>query len=561
MRILHATSIALVSAFTPWLAGSAWAQSCPAAWNSSSVYTAGAQASENGIIYRANWWTQNQDPATNNGGSGTGQPWTQSGSCSSCTAVPPVPKGLAASGTTGNATTLTWTPVTVANCTISGYQIYMNGTLTTTSSGASVTVSGLTPLTSYSFAIAAVDSVGASAKSAPVTVTTLSGPPPSTASTGTINFHLLLGVGTAQDSLTLTGGNYDDLIMSNIVAGVLLGHLIDEGFPGIQYNKDYLYGSIFAQLLQENIATQYYKSSSDLIDPNANQQAVMGVGQGGPYQINNYAADMVSGSYQPKGHSLINYVAIQKNIGFTMANAATQYTKATPASFNNKYYGPALVAYFHYNDLVALNVTGKGAGGWTTPWEPAFDTALKNFTTLPNSFLDVILNVAYNQGFYGPLVSRYSNLGATATAATVTSVNSYSSAWGSSDTYVQYPYQVHYYLDQLYNNPVPTTSPTLKTTPTNSVVFNISALANVFSRVAQTLSYSNGTNPAQFYTAAQANAAFSSALTKLKVASSAKLDLSKATARATIFSVIDAALANLEAASGMKFISTTDKQL
>ena len=122
-------------------------------------------------------------------------------------------------------------------------------------------------------------------------------------------------------------------------------------------------------------------------------------------------------------------------------------------------------------------------------------------------------------------------------------------------------HHLHYYLDQLYNNPIPTTSPSLKTTPTNSVVFNMSALANVFSRVAQTLSYSNGTNPAQFYTAAQANAAFSSALTKLKVASSAKLDLSKATARATIFSVIDAALANLEAASGMKFISTTDKQL
>ena len=51
---------------------------CAAAWSSTAVYTAGNQASENGINYTANWWTQGNDPATNNGGSGSGQPWTWS---------------------------------------------------------------------------------------------------------------------------------------------------------------------------------------------------------------------------------------------------------------------------------------------------------------------------------------------------------------------------------------------------------------------------------------------------------------------------------------------------
>jgi chitinase len=57
------------------------ATACAAAWSSTAVYTAGEQASENGINYTANWWTQGNDPATNNGGPGSGQPWTSNGSC------------------------------------------------------------------------------------------------------------------------------------------------------------------------------------------------------------------------------------------------------------------------------------------------------------------------------------------------------------------------------------------------------------------------------------------------------------------------------------------------
>jgi hypothetical protein len=269
----------------------------------------------------------------------------------------------------------------------------------------------------------------------------------------------------------------------------------------------------------------------------------------------------VAGSYVPAGHSMINYIAVQKNIGYTMATASTQYTKPTPPSFNNKYYGPMLCAYFHYNDLVALNVTGKGPGGWATPWEPAYDNALANFVHLPNSFLDMILNAAYNQGYYGGLVANYSTEGATATAATVASVDSYSSVWGNSSTYVQYPYQVHYYLDQIYDNPIPTTSLTTIVTPANHVAFNMGNFSNVFSNVVQTLAYSNGTNAAQYFTAGQAQAALNSALAQQGVSGSATLDLSNATDRAKIYAVIDSALSSLESTAGMKFNSTTNSQL
>jgi carbohydrate binding protein with CBM5/12 domain len=384
-----------------------------------------------------------------------------------------------------------------------------------------------------------------------------------TATTGTVHFHLLLGVGNAQDSLTLDGDNFTDLIMSNMIAGVMYGHLIQEyaPVPGVQFNKDYLYGSIMGQLLQENIATEDYQSTSNLIDPAAEQQVVMAAGQGGPYQINNYAVDLVAGSAAPAGHSLINYIAIQKNIGYTIATQANQLSLATPPSFNNKYYGPMLPAFFHYNDFVALNVIGTGAGAFTPPWQPEYDQALANFVNLPNSFLDVILNVAYNQGYFGGLVAQYSTQGATATAATVATVNSYSTIWGNTSTFDQYPYQAHYYLDQLYNNPIPTTGPTTVAVPGNHVIFKVTTLAGVFSNVFQELSFSNGTNPAQFFSAAQAQTAFSSALAQHGVTSTATLDLSTATDRATIFAVIDAAIGNLESAVGMKFNTTTNSQL
>ncbi|AIY42142.1 Chitinase [Collimonas arenae] len=396
----------------------------------------------------------------------------------------------------------------------------------------------------------------------PVTPPPVNPPPamPGT-TTGTINYHLLLGAGSAQDQMVLDGGNYNDLIMSNIIAGVMYGHLVQQYYPGMQFQKDYLYGSIMGQLLQENIETSLYASSSDLIDPSPDQQAVMGAGQGGPYQINNYAADMVSGSYAPAGHSLINYVAIQKNIGYTMATAAQQYTKVTPPSFNNKYYGPMLTAYFHYNDFVALILTGKGTGGWTTPWEPYYDNALANFTKLPNNFLDVLLNVAYNQGYYGTLMTSYSKLGATATAATVASVNAYSSVWGVTDTYQQYPYQVRYYLDQLYGNPIPTTSATTFTTPANHVAFNIPALETVFSNVFQTLAYVNSSGTSVYISAAQAQTAFNSALASVGVAGSATLDLSNGANRAQIFSILETAIGNLETNLNTKFSATTSAQL
>src|ERR1051325_111528 len=153
--------------------------SCAATWNATTVYTGGMTASLNGVNYQANFWTQGQNPSTNNGGPGSGAPWTIIGTCSACTTVPSVPTGLQASGTTSNSTNLSWTASTVAvNCVLTGYTVFKNGVAAGTTSSPNITMTGLSPLTTYTFRVAATDAAGSSAQSAAINVTTLNGPPP-----------------------------------------------------------------------------------------------------------------------------------------------------------------------------------------------------------------------------------------------------------------------------------------------------------------------------------------------------------------------------------------------
>jgi chitinase len=60
-------------------------------WSASSIYTASMTTTENGFTYKANWWTQGADPAHNNGGPGTGQPWTIVATASAPPGMPTAP--------------------------------------------------------------------------------------------------------------------------------------------------------------------------------------------------------------------------------------------------------------------------------------------------------------------------------------------------------------------------------------------------------------------------------------------------------------------------------------
>jgi len=88
------------------------------------------------------------------------------------TVAPTAPTSLAASGTTGTTTNLTWTAST-DNVAVTGYDIYQGTTLKGSSTATNYTVTGLTALTAYSFTVKAKDAAGnVSAASNTVNVTT-----------------------------------------------------------------------------------------------------------------------------------------------------------------------------------------------------------------------------------------------------------------------------------------------------------------------------------------------------------------------------------------------------
>lgn len=85
--------------------------------------------------------------------------------------VPSAPTGLSVGSVTSSSVALSWQAVTGAT----GYNVYENGSLASSVSGTGVVVSGLSPSTSYSFAVSATNSAGESARSGAVSATTSGG--------------------------------------------------------------------------------------------------------------------------------------------------------------------------------------------------------------------------------------------------------------------------------------------------------------------------------------------------------------------------------------------------
>jgi chitodextrinase len=147
-------------------------------WSAGSIYTTGMTVTENGVTYKANWWTQGTDPAHNNGVVGTGEPWTIVGAVDPSHDVPTVPTGFVAAGTSSGATTLTWNASSVpGNGVVTGYAIFENNHQIATTIGTAYTAANLAADTIYSFAVAALDAAGSSAETSPISVHTAAAAP------------------------------------------------------------------------------------------------------------------------------------------------------------------------------------------------------------------------------------------------------------------------------------------------------------------------------------------------------------------------------------------------
>lgn len=104
---------------------------------------------------------------------GTGDPTNCTVNGSPCTgggnpSGPATPGGLRVTGTTNTSVSLAWNAVTGAT----GYRVYEGSSVRATVTGTSATISGLAACSTHSYTVAAYNSSGESAKSAPVSATT-----------------------------------------------------------------------------------------------------------------------------------------------------------------------------------------------------------------------------------------------------------------------------------------------------------------------------------------------------------------------------------------------------
>jgi hypothetical protein len=141
----------------------AWTPSATSWQQLSTTFTTGASTTSV-TIYVHGWYAQGTYYADDlsltgpggGGGGGSGTP-------------PTAPTGLTVTGTTSSSVSLSWT---APSGTVTGYDVYKNGTQALTASTTSATVTGLAASTSYTFTVAAYNSAGTGSQSSSVQATT-----------------------------------------------------------------------------------------------------------------------------------------------------------------------------------------------------------------------------------------------------------------------------------------------------------------------------------------------------------------------------------------------------
>lgn len=122
------------------------------------------------------------------------------------TQAPTAATGLNVSGTTSSSISLAWNAST-DNVGVTAYNVYMNGSLQTTTSSTSTTISGLTPSTTYSFYVVAKDAAGnSSSNSSTISGTTNSGGTTPGTSCANENFETIPAASSTYTTRTWSNG-------------------------------------------------------------------------------------------------------------------------------------------------------------------------------------------------------------------------------------------------------------------------------------------------------------------------------------------------------------------
>ncbi len=127
------------------------------------------------------------------------------------TRAPTVPGGLRSTGVTSGSVALSWTAST-DDVAVTGYEVLLGGAVTTTATGTTATVSGLSPATAHSFTVRARDAAGNRSAASPAVTATTS--PDSGGGGGTVDvstaaqLQAALAAATPGRTIRLAAGTY-----------------------------------------------------------------------------------------------------------------------------------------------------------------------------------------------------------------------------------------------------------------------------------------------------------------------------------------------------------------
>ncbi|GGF89665.1 MULTISPECIES: hypothetical protein [Cysteiniphilum] len=400
---------------------------------------------------------------------------------------------------------------------------------------------------------------------------------------GKLTYHVGFPVSDyahSAESIELSDPKFAPLILSNYVAGELLNYMIKTHYPQWSVDKDYIAGSLFAQLLQENISTSNYPGGLFINNETARKQ-LLNAGQGGPYQLNDYSKRLPSVDV-PGSLGLINYTVLQKSLGYSIASQdnGTQTGSTGPETLDNIYFGPLAAAYFHLNDINRIEVNNSTTWG---PQAHSWSKCVQALNANQFAYFDMILNAAYNAGTYSDILgtlidlcaypqelsqylpnlanfslndSAYINAFQLPTLADGYKPKSLPQ-WYKGTTFILYPRQVQYYIDQLTNNNKTLAQYGLQVN--NSFAFSIAQLQKVFAESMHTLAYGKTASDYQFISIDSANAAFAKSMEQNGLSSGIILNLNNSNDRKEMYQLLNDAFASLEQTLGFKFNATTEE--
>jgi chitinase len=157
-------------------------------WSELSTSFTTGSATTSVTIYIHGWYAQPvfyADDLSLTGPAGSG-----GGGGGSGTTVPAAPLNLAVTGTSSSAVSLSWT---APSGTVTGYQVFENGSQAATVTGTTATVSGLAASTTFTFTVSAYNSAGSSPVSNQVSATTSASSGGGGGGGGPLPAHILMG--------------------------------------------------------------------------------------------------------------------------------------------------------------------------------------------------------------------------------------------------------------------------------------------------------------------------------------------------------------------------------